>query len=398
MGKKTVTRVKRITVSNLKAIEEMDVDLNGASCILTGGNNLGKSSFLRSLPDRVRGIKPDVVLRFGEREGFAEWELTTGDKFVWTFDQTGREKLTFITKDDIKQSVTKEIANKYFPEIFDVDTFLSAQPKKQKEILQKLVGLDFSDIDKRYKLAYDERTFKNRRASEERAKVVEIADHLPVEEADYMKLEKELAGIDAHNKTFEVATTALCDLKERRAEIENQLKAINSRIEDAEKWFSNTANNPKTNAESLKREIKAIRDSNELIRKNNEAKKQEKAAIDAEQEYKAANEYVKAIEQERMDMITSAQIPEGFDFSEDGITYKKLPFTREQLSSSGIYIAALKLASMNLGDVRTLHFDASFLDKNSLAEIEKWANKNKLQLLIERVDWEGEEVQYELIP
>lgn len=391
------TKVKRITVSNLKAITEMEADLNGASCILTGANNLGKSSFLRSLPDRVRGIKPDVVLRFGEREGFAEWELTTGDKFVWTFDQTGREKLTFITKDDIKQSVTKEIANKYFPEIFDVDTFLSAQPKKQKEILQKLVGLDFSDIDKRYKLAYDERTFKNRRASEERAKVVEIADHLPAEEADYMKLEKELAGIDAHNKAYENAEVALSGLREHKAELEKQLAAIEKRITDGQAWMDTPANKPKTNQASLKKEIQAIRESNEKIRKNNEAKKQETAAIDAEQEYKAANEYVKAIEQERMDMITSAQIPEGFDFSEDGITYKKLPFTREQLSSSGIYIAALKLASMNLGDVRTLHFDASFLDKNSLAEIEKWANKNKLQLLIERVDFEGEEVQYELI-
>ena len=97
-----------------------------------------------------------------------------------------------------------------------------------------------------------------------------------------------------------------------------------------------------------------------------------------------------------MAMIKSAPLPEGFGFTDDGITYNKLPFTREQLSSSGIYIAALKLASMNLGEVKTLHFDASFLDKNSLADIEKWANDNGLQLLIERPDFEGGEIEYEL--
>jgi hypothetical protein len=106
---------------------------------------------------------------------------------------------------------------------------------------------------------------------------------------------------------------------------------------------------------------------------------------------------VKTIETERMNMIKSAKMPEGFGFSEDGITYNGLSFTREQLSSSGIYIAALKLAAMTLGDVRTLHFDASFLDKISLADIEAWAITEDLQLLIERPDFEGGEIEYQLL-
>lgn len=110
-----------------------------------------------------------------------------------------------------------------------------------------------------------------------------------------------------------------------------------------------------------------------------------------------AENKVGAVEKERMDLIKSAQMPEGFAFTDDGITYNGLSFTREQLSSSGIYIAALKLAAMTLGEVKTLHFDASFLDKNSLSEIEQWANSNDLQLLIERPDFEGGEITYELI-
>lgn len=66
-------------------------------------------------------------------------------------------------------------------------------------------------------------------------------------------------------------------------------------------------------------------------------------------------------------------------------------------SSSAIYIAALKLASMKIGKVRTLHFDASYLDKNSLNQIEEWANENDLQLLIERPDFDAGDITYKVI-
>ncbi len=52
---------------------------------------------------------------------------------------------------------------------------------------------------------------------------------------------------------------------------------------------------------------------------------------------------------------------------------------------------------MNIGEIRTLHFDASFLDRESLESIEKWANDNDLQLLIERPAYNGGEITYELI-
>jgi len=119
--------------------------------------------------------------------------------------------------------------------------------------------------------------------------------------------------------------------------------------------------------------------------------------VDAGKTAGEADDKVKLIEKERMDMIKKANLPEGFGFSEDGITYNGLAFTREQLSSSGIYIAALKLAAMTLGEIKTLHFDASFLDKISLSDIEKWAESESLQLLIERPDFEGGEITYELL-
>jgi hypothetical protein len=37
------------------------------------------------------------------------------------------------------------------------------------------------------------------------------------------------------------------------------------------------------------------------------------------------------------------------------------------------------------------------LDKNSLLEIEKWAVENDLQLLIERPDFDGGEIEYQIL-
>src|SRR5699024_2209496 len=135
-----MSKVKRITVSNLKAISELSADFNGCTAIITGGNNKGKSSFLRSIQDRMRQIKPDVILKDGESDGRAEMELTTGERFVWEFNNRTKigEKLTFITKDAIKTSVTRDIANRFFPKTLDIDKFLNDSSKAQRETLQKI--------------------------------------------------------------------------------------------------------------------------------------------------------------------------------------------------------------------------------------------------------------------
>ncbi len=72
-----MTKIKTISISNLKAIAELTIDLNGCSAIITGGNNKGKSTLLKSLPDRIRGERPELIVNDGEEEGKGEMTLTT---------------------------------------------------------------------------------------------------------------------------------------------------------------------------------------------------------------------------------------------------------------------------------------------------------------------------------
>ncbi len=389
-------KVKKITVSNLKAVSELTADFNGCTAIITGGNNKGKSSFLRSLPDRVRGTKPDVVVKQGESEGFAEWELTDGSKFVWKFDtKTKRgETLTFTTKDNIKTSVTREIANRYFPGSFDIDKFLNSTPKKQSEILQGLVGLDFGQIDAQYKAAYEERTRCNTIAKLEADKVVDINESLPDTPIDTDVMFGQINDANTANHKRSSFALRLKDKKDELVALQEKIKSLQNDIEAGDKWLDE---HPVIDVAEIQVKYSQATEQNKKIDANEAAKQQKLVAETAKSAADIANQEVKQLEEQRKEMIRQANLPDGFQFSADGILYNGLPLTKEQQSSSGLYIAALKLASMNLGEVRTLHFDASTLDRNNLTEIEKWANANDLQLLIERPDFDGGDIQYVIL-
>lgn len=405
-----MSKVKKITVSNLKAVSALTADFNGCTAIVTGGNNKGKSSFLKSLPERLRGNKPDLVLKAGEKEGFAEWELTTGEKFIWQFDKK-KEKLTFITERNIRTSLTKDISTHYFPAVFDVDTFLNSPPSKQKAVLQKLTGIDFTEIDKLYKEAYENRTWANKKLADEKAKLEFIDPMLPAEELPTDDMEKEIAGIDSHNQRYSDFKIRLAervkqvqDNEKEITELEAKVQAIKDKniglqteIEKGNTWLADDKNKLKLNAEELKKNLADLKEKNKEIAANNKNKDQQLVVDKCEEDAKGADAEVKRIEAEKLDVIKNASMPDGFGFSDDGITYNGFDFTKEQLSSSGIYIAALKLAALGLGEVKTLHFDASFLDRNSLTEIEQWAEENDLQLLIERPDFEGGEIEYQIL-
>jgi hypothetical protein len=407
-----MSKIKKITVSNLKVISEMSADFNGCTAIITGANNSGKTSFIKSLADRIRGKRPNQPVKDGEDNGFAEYELTTGERLRWEFNNSDNlGKLIFWTKDNIKTSLTTELRDRYFPPVFDIDKFLQSSPKEQGKILQKLAGLDFAEIEAEYKMAYEDRTFANRNLKEEKAKEMPINDNLPEDEIDNSELQKEYDTIDLHNERYEKAlneklnienlieeqNNEIIVLKNKIQNIENSIKEKKERLINAEGWLKNKENKPKTNAEEIQNKLIEIHNKNMDIKNNNQAKQQKQIIETAEFEAKKAADRVKEIEKKKQDLIKSAKLPDGFDITEDGILVNGLLLSKEQLSTSQIYISALKLAALELGEVKSLHFEASALDKNNLEEIEKWAKSNNLQLLIERPDYDGGDIKYEII-
>lgn len=442
----TMAKIKTIRVQNLKAVEHIEGNFKGCSAIITGGNNKGKTTLLRCFMDRMQRGKADQILRHGSSEGFSEIELTTGEKFRWEL-KGDKERLTYISDKNIPSNLTKAIQQNYFPPVFDIDAFLHDTPAKQRATLQKISGIDFTEMDAAYKLAFEQRTWANKVKTEAAAKATLPHPGIPANEISVVELSERLARAEKTNATRDRISDGIKDRETRLAAIESERTTCPGRVEqsiaaiqealqrkiaeltaeaeadvaritgaaddalaelqteyetksrevsEGNNWLQDMKN-AAVDTDDLQQQIRDAETKNREIRANNLAQESQINLRRAEKDAKDADDEVKRIEAEKADALKSSSLPTGFGFTEDGITYNGLPFSRENQSSSATYIAALKLAALGLGEVKTLHFDASYLDRNSLAEIEAWANEQGLQLLIERPDFDGGEISYQLI-
>lgn len=399
------TRIKQIKVYNCKAIDFKTLDLNGCTAIIIGGNDKGKTTLSRALIDRFRGVKSDFIVRATERSGFYEMTLTNGEIITWDFSINGDEKLS-ITVDGERHRLTKEMMKYYFPSSFDVDKFLNDFPAEQQKKLAKLTGLDFTDIDRAYKEADEERKYHNKKLKDLEAQQIQYEPHWTDVVQDLEPLRKELTDVSAHNTKFVTIKTKLDDKKNKLVEEYKLIEAYKQNLKEAEEramqleteidkgnsWIDNEANKPKDEnyTKNLLNKIKDIEQNNFAIQKTKELEKQERIVEDIKLS-------LKKILNDKSEMIRLADMPDGFGFNEEGITYNMLPFNRQAQSSSSLYIGALKLAERSLGQVKVIHFDASYLDKNNIQKVKEWAESNNLQLLIERPDFDCGEIRYEII-
>lgn len=430
-------KIKTVQISNFKAISNEVAEFNGCSAIVTAGNNQGKSTLLRGLIDRFRGEKPEIILKEGEEKGFSFMELTDGSRIEWKFTEK-TESFSFTTNEGVKmtQGVLSTIGKTYFGVKFDIDKFLNASQTEQSKMLSDLVGLDFSDVDSRYKKAYDERTLLNAEVNRLRAiaKIkpeVVVAPEIETLKAEKLKIETANKVI---NDQYDIDNLAHQKAISDQNKINANLRIEKQNSEDAflflEKYrtsiFSDCIDFEKAKAKvdsievakedqpltALKKpELTPLIEIEEKIEKANEQQRLFDAynrdlksyndwvseGQEANKKATEKNNEVEAIRAEKLAMIAGAKLPSEFTFADNSILYNGLPLSNNQLSSSAKYIAALKLGVLSLGKVKAIHFDASFLDKKSLSEVVKWADENDLQLLIERPDFDGGEIKYEII-
>ncbi len=442
-----MSKIQKITIKNFKAISEQEADFKGCTGIVTGGNDKGKTSLLKGIVDRIRFIRPEVMVKRGEKEGSAELILDSNERFEWQFDVKGKDKLTWFSSDNkTKKSVTTELGRKYFPPVFDIDQFLASTPKKQIEQLQEILGVDFTDVDARYQVAYDDRTDKNREAEKFQVKLTQMLKVEPVVAVDLTELQnKKQAERDRLNKLYQENKATNDKLREGyQADCERIRKEVEeyNKTNTENRLNLNAANDatfvltslgyvekslgdflaalkdkvtidqqytapelpdyieempPSTELEKIDAEILTASDTNTRAAEYQKYIDHKTATDRAKLDAKEADEKVKAIEEERQKLIQSAKFPKGISITAEGITVDGLPLDRNQIGSSKLYIAALKIGALSLGEVQTLYFDASYLDNKNLKEVEEWADQEGYQLLIEMPDRSAGEIKIELV-
>lgn len=444
-----MSKIAKIEIKNLKKIPFAELDLQGKSVIVTGSNDKGKSTVLRTFIDRIRGEKPELIVTEGQEEGKSFMVLTSGERFEWEYNTKGKDKLTLYTTKNHRINVTKEIAAEYFPPAFDIDVFIKAEPKKAGIMLQKLVGLDFTAVDVEYKAAYEARTLANAEANREVIRLqgmnrniefvapVKTEELLAQKEAIREKLNKQYLENkrtnDAMRSLWEEsnrlkqqqisefnqeqtyksdrikkATTCLDILRElgyQGLEVTEFIEEIQRSIEEKKAYAPFPTPDYITPEVPDDAEIKAIDQKiadaaaiNQRAQDWKNLQDQKERVNVANQNAKEADDRVKAAELAKKDLIATAKLPEGISFAADGsITVDGFPLSDAQISSSKKYITALRLGSLNLGDVESMYFDASYLDRANYEAVQKWADEKGLQMLVEKASWLEEDLKYEIV-
>lgn len=393
-------KVEKIYVKNLRQIDEIETNFKWCTAIVTGGNNKGKSTLLRSIIERLRGDTTNIVKDW-QKTWECERTFTDWSKLYREINEE-KEKIEYTTKEGIKTSKIKEIVWFLFGKWFDIDVFLQSQPKEQKEILQKLVWIDFTEIDAIYNQAYEDRTNKNAIMKSEQAKISDmVIVECKEEKKDISEMQNVLIEIEKKNEQINSVESKMIDKKTRQKQLEEEIIRLQEEnmniIGEIEKWKNRLKENKKQDTQKIREEIEEQIKINDIHKNNEYVVTMQNSFENAKKEREDADQKVKKIEKEKNDMIKSAKMPQWFEFWDDCILFNWYKLDKSHLSSSQTYIAWLMLASMNMWEVETLTFDASYLDKNSLQQIENRANENNLQLLIERPDFDWWEIKYEIM-
>ncbi|MFK5981425.1 MAG: hypothetical protein QM499_00810 [Flavobacteriaceae bacterium] len=432
-----MTKIKSIKVQNFKALEHQEVNFNGMSAIITAGNNKGKTSLLRGLIDRFQGEKADVIVKEGEEKGENTVELTDGSTIGWKFTKKS-ETFFYTTPDDIKMTtgVLSKIGEKYFGNRFDIDKFVTSSQNEQTKQVQKLLGIDLEELDAKHKVVFDKRTVANRELKRLKDLKIALPEEITAPDIESLKTEKEQITTDnaALKSQWEIDNTAhqkeAIEFNEIQTSFSNGITHYSNALDDMKKYQGRAVASfidfkgiqkalddipePKEHKELTTLKEPIYGDFAEIDLKietaiENKAKFENyetdladynswvKDGTAAKELVEKLKEQLDKINADKFEVIKKANLPKEFEIGDDGILYNGLPLDNNQISSSAKYICALKLGYLALGKIRCLHFDASFLDNNSLRDVQEWAESKDLQLLIERPEMSGGDITYEII-
>jgi len=398
-------KVLNCRVEHVKGVDYAEVDFgNRAVTVIGGDNHQGKSSFLDSIKMAIcgkRAFPPDPI-KEGEDEAEVVVNIDGGiESLPWPCtitrsikrgDEGGYTTKVVITADDGQTAPSPQtLLNTVVGDGlgFDALSFSAKSPKEQADILRKLVGLDFTEIDQQRQKLYDERTRINRDAKQLEGKIAKTELHLdvpadPVNITDLMTqlevAEKRNAEIHATQEKLASTVRQIDTYNQKISDLMaavKQLEADAEKLRDADKITINTApiKQAMVDSQTINAKIAQNRERLELLT-------QQKTL---ERESKVLTKAIEKVDKEKSKMLTNANWPvEGLGFGHDGITWNGIAF--EQLASSEQFAVAVAIA---LGINKDFPFviirDGSLLDDASMQQLHDIVTQHNGQCLLEKV-------------
>lgn len=395
-------RLVSLVAENFKRLIAVRLALRDGLVVIAGENDQGKSSTLDAVQAGLGGAKwsPDHPIRTGEESAKVVLE-TEEYKITRRWRAEGRDTLEIEAKDTgakVKrpQDVLDDLCGGGAG--FDAIAFSRMKSKDQAELLRKITGIDTAAIDGEREAIYAQRTAVNRQVQTLRAKVdgwPVPPDPLPEPEPE-IDIAAMLWEIEKATKTKaknDACRRELEQVRKRIAEVEAELAGLRER---EAKGAAIVAALEDPDITAIKVRADDARDHNARVRALAERRaeaqryREEHRRLSdelAEHERVSAHHTARLEELagEKLAILNATRFPvNGLGLDGDTVYYRGVPL--EQASSSqkirvGLAIAAALNPKLRVVLVR----DGSLLDDATLAEVARWADEEKVQVLMERV-------------
>ena len=403
-------KILNLKIKNMKVIEAIEICPKTNAIIISGENGNGKSTVLESILWTLAGERniPENAVKVGERRG--EIEIDLGDFKVRREFRGEKTSLIVLGKEGNKINSPQAFLNSIIEKTtFDPMVFMRSPEREQVEMLKKAMGVDFTELDEgrkslegtRLEIGREARlvqgqlreyedvqgSFKEQKTRSMQEISVELGK-LEADEEDMRRREQEVRKLQSR---IERKQSQVAQVQEQIERLHRQTEAITEEIAEDEKELMGieiTGGAEPGKIRGLREELRQVAEGAKMKERYEQKEKLRNKLGDLEDEREAITQSLENIVQQKKATLEATQFPvPGIEFVGDSVQYKGLPISNASMAEKMKVSLAIAMAVKTKLKVITLE-DGSLLDDESLEEVKKFAEKNDMQVWIERV---GEE-------
>lgn len=388
-----MARITSLEVENMYRIKAVSLrfSIDKGVFIIGGRNEQGKSSTIDSLWSVLKGkavLKKEPV-RAGAEEGRARVTLDNGLVVTRRVRPGGWTDLVVESTDGATFKSPQTLLGKLFGEYLDPVELARMNDKELQKMLERLAGVDYTELDQRRTEAYSDRTVVNKECKRFQAQVQGMPFHedSPEDPISVSRLLEELEKRREHNGQIEDAEESIKETTDEIAAVKLRLAELEAELEELEK--ERKALGKPSDTASLMQAIEDAEGINRQVEENRARKNLLAAAAEKKAEAEKLSAEIKAIDAQKAEMLADAKLPvEGLTFGDDGVLYRGVPIEQESTSSRLKIFTPMLIAMLPPADqgVRLLFIrEGNCLDDDNLKLIGDLAEAENVQVIMERV-------------
>lgn len=384
---------------NFKKLKAIDITPKDHTVIVSGKNGQGKSSILDSILVALAGKQKDLIkpIREGESKSTVVVEL---DDFIVTrtFKQGSASTLEVIQKKtgEVQKSPQAVLDTLIGSLAFDPLEFSDKKSSEQRELLLKLSGLNFTELNINRKNFYDHRhetgVLMNSLAEYTNEEIAEAKRIIEYGRVDSQKILLDIDEAQKHenhnNKKHEFIRFTESKIVDVKAELKMIEEKLN-RLQDELQQQKLIPEMPTINVIDLRSQLQSAEAHNSSVNHSVSVLDEYIKRLELQNEYDQYGLKIEEIDRSKEVMLEQAKMPiHGLSVDDDGVVYNKIPFS--QLSSAEKLKVSMSIAMAMNPELRVIRImDGSLLDDDNMKVISEMAKDEDFQIWVEKVDSTG---------